>query len=342
MKIKAYQIEENIKKKHFSSYLIYGQNSGLVKEKIKQIIKIYKKKNENIEIIKFDNDDLINESEKFYNEINTFSFSGNKKLIHVLNANDKIIKNISETIKENTKELCIIIFESGELNPRSKLRKLFEKEQYLGILACYFETENDIKELISSIFSKEKILISNDTKTILVNHLGTERMIIKNELEKIILFLKKKKNFSEEDIINCVSENNNFNLEDLNYSLCNGNLIKLDKIINQLYLEGTNPIILLRSVSKHFQKILFINEKVKSGLTINESLRLLRPPIFFMYSNQFKNQINIWKNKLCYKVIERIFDAERLCKINSQISKIICWRTLRNIASFSYKKSCPS
>ena len=59
-----------------------------------------------------------------------------------------------------------------------------------------------------------------------------------------------------------------FHFEDLNYSISSGNLIYLDKIINQLYLEGINPIALLRATSRHFQKILFINEKIKNGLNM--------------------------------------------------------------------------
>ena len=81
-----------------------------------------------------------------------------------------------------------------------------------------------------------------------------------------------------------------------------------------------------------------VNEKIENGLNINDSLKLLKPPIFFLYINQFKQHIRSWKIKLCHKVIERIFDAERLCKLNSKISKTICWRTLRNISSIKYKR----
>jgi len=93
---------------------------------------------------------------------------------------------------------------------------------------------------------------------------------------------------------------------------------------------------LLRSVDKHFQKILFVNQKIDSGMNLNESFIKLKPPIFFLYINQFKNQVKEWKTSLCYKAIERIMETEKLCKLNSKISKIVCWRTLRNIASIKY------
>ena len=336
MKIKDYQIEESVKNSKFCSYLIYGQNKGLIKEKIDQIKNFFNKKNENVEIVKLDNDDITKNPEKLYNEFNTFSLTGNKKLLHVLNTKDNLINSISETINPNPS--CLVIFESEKLTPKSKIRKLFEKEKTLGILACYYDTENDVKELVEKAFKNNNIPISTNLKSILVSHLGTERNIVKNELNKIILFLKNKKEFNDKDILNCLSDNHYFNFEDLNYSISSGNLIYLDKIINQLYLEGINPIALLRATSRHFQKILFINEKIKNGLNMNDSLKLLKPPIFFLYINQFRQHVKSWRINLCHKTIERIFDAERLCKLNSKISMIICWRTLRNIASIKYKK----
>ena len=333
MKIKAYELKSLIEKKKYAAYLVYGQNKGLVREKSQIIIDSYK--NDETEVIKFENDELISEPEKLSNEFNTFSLTAKKKIIHVLNTKDNLTETITNTINDQD-STNLIIFETGELTPRSKLRKFFEKEKYLGILACYFDTEQDVRGLIETTFKKEDISISRDISLLIAKHLGNERHIIKNELEKIILYLKDKKEFKTKDILKCLSQNEDFGFDDLNYNLCDGNVVKLDKIINQLYLEGINPIALLRSAGKHFQKILFVNQKIDSGINLNESLSQLKPPIFFLYINQFKNQVTKWKTVLCYKAIERIMETEELCKLNSKISKIICWRTLRNIASIKY------
>ena len=106
--------------------------------------------------------------------------------MHVLNTKDNLINSISETINPNPS--CLVIFESEELTPKSKIRKLFEKEKTLGILACYYDTENDVKELVEKAFKNNNISISTNLKSILISHLGTERNIVKNELNKIMTF----------------------------------------------------------------------------------------------------------------------------------------------------------
>ena len=333
MKIKGYELKDLVEKKKYAAYLVYGQNKGLVREKSQTIIDAYK--DDQTEIIKFENDELISNSEKLSNEFNTFSLTAKKKIIHVLNTKDNLTEIITGTVN-NQDSINLIVFETSELTPRSKLRKFFEKEKYVGVLACYFDTEQDVRDLIETTFKKEDISISKDICLLIAEHLGNERHIIKSELEKIILYLKDKKEFKAEDILKCLSQNEDFGFDDLNYNLCDGNVVKLDKIINQLYLEGINPIALLRSASKHFQKILFVNQKIDVGINFNESLSQLKPPIFFLYLNQFKNQVRKWKTNICYKAIERIMETEKLCKKNSKISKILCWRTLRNLASVKY------
>ena len=92
MKIKAYELKSLVEKKKYSAYLVYGQNKGLVREKSQTIIDTYK--DDQTEIIKFENDELISEPEKLSNEFNTFSLIAEKKIIHVLNTKD----NLTETI----------------------------------------------------------------------------------------------------------------------------------------------------------------------------------------------------------------------------------------------------
>ena len=334
MKIKAYEIKDLVKKKKYASYLVYGQNKGLVREKSQTIINSYK--NDETEIIKCENDELMSEPEKLSNEFNTFSLTEKKKILHVLNTKDNLTEIITNTVIDDQDLINLIVFESGKLPPGSKLRKLFEKEKHLGILACYFDTEQDVRGLIEKTFKKEDMLISRDISLLIAKHLGNERHIIKSELEKIILYLKDKKEFEAEDILKCLSQNEDFGFDDLNYNLCDGNIVKLDKIIKQLYLDGINPVALLRSANKHFEKILFVNQKIDSGMKLNESVSQLKPPIFFLYINQFKNHVKKWKTTLCYKAIERIMETEEICKLNSKISKIVCWRTLRIIASIKY------
>ena len=216
MKIKAYEIKDLVEREKYAGYLVYGQNKGLIREKSKTIINFYK--NDETEIIKFENDELISEPGKLSNEFNTFSLTAKKKILHILNTKDNLTEIITNTVIDDQNSINLIVFETGELTPRSKLRKFFEKEKHLGILACYFDTEHDVRDLIETTFRKEDMLINRDISLLIAKHLGNERHIIKSELEKIILYLKDKKEFKAEDILKCLSQNEDFGFDD-NYKV---------------------------------------------------------------------------------------------------------------------------
>ena len=111
MKIKAYEILGCLEKEKFSGYLIYGQNKGLINEKINQIISKYKIINKDTEIIKYDCQELLDNPDKLYNEFNTYSLTKNKKLIHILNTKDSLINIISESIiSDNVNPFCLILW----------------------------------------------------------------------------------------------------------------------------------------------------------------------------------------------------------------------------------------
>ena len=82
MKIKAYELKGLVEKKAYSSYLVYGQNKGLVSEKSRIIIDSFT--DNETEIIKFENDELVSEPEKLSNEFNTFSLTSKKRFSMLL------------------------------------------------------------------------------------------------------------------------------------------------------------------------------------------------------------------------------------------------------------------
>ena len=97
MIIKSYEIEKNISnfaKNNF--YLVYGENSGLKKEISNTIKNAVTKKNDNLETLSIYESEILDNEENFINFIYSGSLFGNKKIINILGASDKIFKKISD------------------------------------------------------------------------------------------------------------------------------------------------------------------------------------------------------------------------------------------------------
>ena len=92
MIIKSYELKKlDINKNKY--ILFYGVNEGAKTEEIKKIISL----NKNITITNYDEKEILESSENFYNNIFSKSLFEDKKVIIIKRATDKIVNIIEET-----------------------------------------------------------------------------------------------------------------------------------------------------------------------------------------------------------------------------------------------------
>ena len=129
MIIKSFELNKiNLKKNNI--FLLYGENEGLKNDIIKNYF--YNKFSNNI--YRYEEKEILNDQELFFNNIMSKSFFDDKKLIIISRTSDKIL-NIIEIILEKNIEDIKIIINSGILDKRSKIRAFFEKNKYTNVVA---------------------------------------------------------------------------------------------------------------------------------------------------------------------------------------------------------------
>ena len=89
---KSYLVEESLNVLENNLSLFYGENTGLILDFKKKIIEANKTK----QIFRYNQDELLSNTNKLYNEINNISLFGEKKVILIENANEKILPIIEE------------------------------------------------------------------------------------------------------------------------------------------------------------------------------------------------------------------------------------------------------
>ena len=180
----------NININNYKIYLLHGKNEGLKKETISKLIS----RNENIEIQKLDEKQILENQELFIDEILSRSLFSNKKLVIINRATDKILKNI-ENINNKKIDGLILIINSDILEKKSKLRSFFEKEKGLISVPFYPDTTRTLSFLANKFFKERKISISQANINLIINKCNGDREFLENELSKIELFLYKKKKY---------------------------------------------------------------------------------------------------------------------------------------------------
>ena len=313
MIIKSFDLNKNNFKENF--YLLYGENQGYKD----QIIKSKFKDKYSECTYSYDENEILNNQESFYNELISKSFFEKEKLIIVNRATDKI-KNIIEEIIEKDISDLVLVLNSNTLIKKSKLRNLFEKNKHT-ICVPFYEDNNQTLSAIASLFFREKkISISKQTINLITERSRGDRQNLNNELKKIESFLIDKKKINLEDVIKLTNLAENYNVSELIDSCLSKNKKKTIHILNENNYSLEDCILIIRSMLMKSKRLITLCKKATLTKDIETVLSSCKPPIFWKDKEIVRQQVSSWSCKNAEKLTYEINEIELLIKKHSNSS----------------------
>ena len=289
--------------------LFYGKNNGSINEEVSK----YKSKFKVVE--KYDEKEIFENIEKFFQNILTSSLFEKDKCIIINNGSDKLIKIIDELIEKQVEDILFIIL-SENLDKKSKLRKKFEIEKNLVVVPFYPDTNETLFQLAQSFFKKKNIPISSENISFIINKCSGNRGYLNNELKKIELFTKNKKNITKENLFKLTNLTEDYNILELVDNCLAKNYKKTVYILNENNFGSEDCIIITRTFLSKLKKILELSYDFEKNKNINLTISKARPPIFWKDKEITIQQLLKWKPQ---EIEELIYDVNA---IELQIKKI--------------------
>ena len=317
MIVKSFELSKiNLIKNRF--FLFYGSNEGLKEEIIKNLFE----KNYSDKIYRYEEKEILDNINSFFNSVLTKSFFDNEKLIIINRTTDKIKTVIEELIEKNPQDIQFIL-NSKNLEKKSTLRKLFEKEKSLLCAPFYEDNNQTLNSIISQFFRNKKIPISQELINILIERSRGDRKNLNNELEKIENFSLNKKSIGIQEIIKLTNLADNYNASELvDHSLAK-NTKKTVTILSENNYSDEDNIVIIRTLLAKLKRLVKIYELVDEKNSIDQAVSLFKPPIFWKDKPLVTQQIKSWgKNELKCLIYESN-EIELLIKKNSNMAKNI-------------------
>ena len=317
MIVKSFELNK-IKLKNHNFYLFYGNNEGLKEETVKFIFE----KNYQDKIYRYEEKDIIDNKNQFFNSILSKSFFDNEKLVIISRATDKI-KDIIEEVFEKEIQDILIILNSKNLEKKSILRKMFEKEKKIICVPFYEDNNQTLNSKIHQFFRDKKIPISQQLINVLIERCRGDRKNLNNELKKIENFLLNKKSINLEDIIKLTNLADNYSASELVDHCLAKNTRKTVAILNENNYSDEDNIIIIRTLLSKLKRLLKIYDLIDEKKNVEGAVSSFKPPIFWKDKTLITQQINAWGKKDINNLIYKTCDVELLIKKNSNISKNI-------------------
>ena len=312
MILKYYEINK-INLEYNKFILFYGKNEGLKNDNIKNLLK------DKNEILYYDEKDILDNPNKFIEATLSKSLFENEKIIIIKRATDKI-KNIIDQISFKDIEDLIILINADNLEKKSKLRSLFEKNKKFVSVAFYPDNDQTLYKIAHNFFTKNKILISASNINLIVSKCSGDRHNLVNEIEKIESFCKNNKKITIEDIHKLTNLIENHSVSELIDNCLVKNKKKIIHILNENNFSNDDSILILRTFLNKLKKILSLALEYKINKNIDDVISKAKPPIFWKDKEITKQQIYKWSPENIKNSIFKVSELELLVKKNISIS----------------------
>ena len=311
MIIKSYEVSKiDLKKNLF--YLFYGENEGYKKQIIEEKFKKIYIKN----VHTYEENEILQNQESFFNTILTKSFFENEKLIIINRATDKIKTVIDEILEKEIEDLVLVV-NAQILDKKSKLRSFFEKNKKTICVAFYADSSETLSSIINNFFRENKIPVSQQSINLIVQRCRGDRLNLQNELEKIRSFTRNKKTIDIKDLLKLTNIAENYSVSELIDNCLAKNKKKTINILNENNYSLDDCILIIRTFLIKSKRLLRLSKEIDNNKNIDEIISSFKPPIFWKDKDIIKQQIQSWSYNNIKKLIYKINETELIIKKNS-------------------------
>lgn len=235
-----------------NTYLIYGNDYGLIKREIDKII------SGTSDVVKYDL--LVSNVSDVIEEASCMSLFGDKKVVigenalFLTGANTSVNHDIdyltSYVNAENHDNIVILTVVQDKLDERKKIVKLLKK----NVTLIHKETidEKDLPKFVIKEFLNNGYKIDYKTASYFVDYVGKNVDILLSEINKMIVYKDTDKEIFIEDILNISSKGFNDNVFDLSDAIMKKDFKKIFSCYNDLMILKEEPIKIIALLASQF------------------------------------------------------------------------------------------
>ena len=316
MIIKSFELDK-LNSYNFNLHLIYGNNEGIKED----IINNKYLKDFSGEVLKYEEQELLNSKDEFISSLLTKSLFETNKLIIVSRCSDKLSNLLAEILENEITETKIII-KSSNLEKKSKLRNLFEKEKKAVCTPVYEDDSRSLNSVINIFLREQNFNLSQEIKNILIERSKGDRINLKNELIKLKNLSISKNKLSTEDVLKLSNLAENYSVFELSDNYLAKNSKKVSNILNENNYSSEDCILIIRTILNKSKRLLKIRTEIDNNSNIDQVISSFKPPIFWKEKDIIKKQAQSWSTDQVKEIIFKINDLEALVKKNTSNSML--------------------
>jgi DNA polymerase-3 subunit delta len=238
------------------------------------------------------------------------------KLLIVEDPVDKLTLLLTEFLNHDSKDVTFI-FSCAISSKAKKLKTLHQTASNSAFVNCYLSTFQEKKEYLDNILFKHDLQFDADALIYAQHFLEAAPELLAESCLKLSVYKTDKTSVSLKDLMQCSTRPAEVQLEKLTAAIGDRCAKSSFEIYQQTQHAELEDIYLLRTLSSHFVKLLELKSKTNNGMTRQQALNIIRPPLFFKSHDMFKRHLQKWNIEEMIEVLHILKEAELKLKTGS-------------------------
>lgn len=309
-----------------NSYILYGEDEGLIKETVEDIKKITSVNTDDIfSYIKIDGQKV--EVNDLSDALYTLPFMTQMKVVEVVRADffsyDKSIKNsdaliniITDFCNNPTDGIVLILYYVSSLEKKDTKLKALEKKidtSKSAIIKMPIVKKQQVGDFLEEYFSEKNILVSKPVLAFIKDTFEGDIMQLKNDLDKIITFVGEKE-ITKEDVSKLLTKSSNKHKYDLLDLIMYGNSREALELYNELIYKRTEPQEILEGIGSRLREAFNYKAQLGLGKSDKDNMIALEERYSWLYEKKKTQYSKIPVSNLV-TMFTRLVDTE--CRVKS-------------------------
>ncbi len=331
--VKAHQADAFLKPPgpRQAAIVFYGTDAGLVSERAQRLAVLIAAR-DNGEAVRFDEADLDQDPDRLAVELQTIPMFGGSKVVRVIAGRRVTAAALAPLIESNTLAATLIV-EAGNLRPADAMRALFEKSPNAAAVACYGDEAADLERLIRETLTSHKLAITSDARELLLARLGADRALSRGEVEKLALYAAGKGEIDMADVDAIVGDASELAIDRILNAAALGDATRAAAELARALASGESAQMIILAALRHLQRLHRIRIDLDSGRSLDDVLRLLRPPIHFKQKDSIGLQCRTWTAARLADAMARAAQAAKTARLSSALEEPIAERLVLGLAT---------
>ena len=245
--------------------LVYGPDAGLVQERAEKLLKsVVPDLTDPFNVADLSETVLLADPARLADEAAAISMMGGRRVVRVRGAGNDLA-DLFESFLDDPKGDALVVIEAGDLAKTGALRKLFDGHKTAIAVQCYPEFGARPGRCGARCLARRRAFDRARRAGRCGVAAGLDRGVTRREIEKLVLYMHGQKQVTLEDVRAVMGDEAEARSESACDAAGSGDLAKLDRELERLWVSDTNPAQVLRSAMGHFQKLLQARESAARG-----------------------------------------------------------------------------